>query len=73
MLLFSNAEVKRRVGEGGGKVVDGGEAGGKSGRDGGKKKKKKKKRRECSLGRRNKAASECSGGWGRKDCEGIAH
>lgn len=29
MLLFSNAEVKRRVGEGGGKVVDGGGSWGK--------------------------------------------
>ena len=57
MLLFSNADLKRR---GGGGMVDCGEAGVKSGRDGGKKKKK-----ECSLGRRNKAASECGGGGGR--------
>lgn len=43
------------------------------------KKKNKGKRtgrkRECCLGRRNKAASECrrEGDGERKDCEGVAH
>lgn len=71
MLLFSNAEVKRRVGEGRGGVGDGGEAGRKSGHDGGIK--KKKKRRECSLGRRNKVAFKCSRGGREEKTEGIAH